>query len=103
MNTSYQSLNINQEFNEQRIKTLTEENNHLKEQILSYKTQETQLKFEVESYKTQVKGLKASLETMNTRNISTVISEAEEVRSLREKNAALEKKQSQIEKLSAKN
>ena len=47
------------------------------------------LNLEVDSYKNQIKTLKQSLETMNARNITSGISENEEVRSLREKNSML--------------
>ena len=57
------------------------------------------LTLELDSYKQQVKTLKFTLESINTK----AISDSETVRSLREKNAALERKQSKIEKLSAKN
>lgn len=47
--------------------------------------------------------MQTSLETLNTRHISQVIGESEEVRSLKDKNSVLEKKQATLEKLHAKN
>jgi chromosome segregation ATPase len=71
----------------------------LKEQIFTLQNKEMALTLELDSYKHQVKSLKQSLEQ---RNMATVI-ESEEVNSLRERNSILEKKQTQIERLSAKN
>jgi hypothetical protein len=61
------------------------------------------LNFELESYKTKVRSMQTSLETLNTKNITQVIGESEEVRSLKVKNSVLEKKQATLERLSVKN